>query len=549
MTWSFPGILSPVECVYTQTVGFAPDVALLLANPQASAVPTVGTLSFTWGSSTITLPNCVVDLGSLRVTADGHYITLKVKDRRELWKYVAPISGEYNFIRAGGYVPGKQKNLRQLGTILMTALGESTADVSALPTNVYPMVSWQCDSVVEAAEVLFSEYGYSVALGYGSEAVTVVKLGTGATLSTTDAFVLSNTIDPKFAPRYVRNCFAPSVAQVRFKMEAIGLDTDGSWYPIDELSFVPGAGWGKTPPYSLADAAVDSLSDEQKAEARAFVRRAYRPVGFTDGTWALPDGSGVISGVEQVLPIQNRLLVPEDIRVDESYAPFKVYGKYTVLPNERAQPALPVTSNVSDRVTGREYHLDGETGMLIFEEPIFFVEDDEYKPAELYLEVTIQIRDSTNFQWRHYEHDVEIVPSGTGYHTIRHEQRAETIIEYDDTHTVTGFTTNQVELDLIGDAAAAAAAGLFVTAVSQHVVYNKPMLNLRCDGAIVQVQHILTCGEHGHAVNRTSASRNFEFDYGVPSRDQRVAHYRAVHAGAETFRTMALRARRENADD
>lgn len=548
MSWSFSGIFSPVECVYTQTVGFAPDVALLRANPQIGSIPTVGTLSFTWGLSTITLPNCVVDLGSIRSTEDGVYITLKVLDRRERWKYAAPISGEYNVIRVGDYVAAKKKSLRQLGTILMTALGESTANVSALPTDVYPSVSWQCESVVEAAEALFSEYGYSVALGFGSEAVTVVKLGTGATLSTVDAFVLSNTIDTKFAPRYVRNCFAPSVAQVRFKLEAIGLDTDGSWLPIDDLSFAPGTGWGKTPPYSLAGA-VDALTEEQKVEARAFVRRAYRPMGFTDETWDLPDGSGTLTGLQQVLPIQNRLLVPEDLRIDESYAPFRVYGKYTALPNERAQPALPVTTTIADRVTGLEYHFDGETGVLIFEEPIFFVDADEYKPAELYLEVTIQIRDSTNFQWRHYERDVEIVPGGTGYHTVRHELRAETIVDYDSSQAVTGFTTNETALNAIGDAAAAAAAGLFVTAASQHVVYNKPMLNLRCDGAILQVQHIMTCGEHGHAVNRTTASRNFEFDRGVPSRAQRVAHYRAMLAGAGTFRTSMLRARRENADD
>lgn len=548
MTWSFPSIASPVECTYTQSVGFTPDVAFLRANPQVANVPTTGTLTFVWDATTITLPNCVVDLASLRLTEDGQYITLKVLDRRELWKYVAPISGEYNVVRVGDYVTAKKKSLRQLGTILMTALGEASAVVSALPTDIYPSVSWECESVVEAAEALFAEYGYSVALGFGSETVTVVKLGTGATLSTTDMFVGSSTMDPKFAPRYVRNCFRPSVAQVRFKMEAIGREIDGTWVPIDDLSFMPVGGWGKTSPYSLAGA-VDALTDEQKIEAQAYVRRAYRPMGFADGTWDLPDGSDTITGLDDVLPIQNRLLVAEDIRAEESYAPFKVYGKYTQLPNEKAQPALPVTTDIGDWVTGMQYHFDGETGILIFEEPIFFVAADEYEPAELYLEATIQVRDLTNFQWEHYEYDVEIVPTGTGYHTVKHDLRAETIVEYDTDHVVTGTTTNQTALDALGDATAVAAAGLFVTSASQHIVYNKPKLNLRCDGAILQVQHIMTCGEHGHAVNRTTASRNFEFDRGIPSRAQRAAHYRAMVAGAGTYRTAMLRARRENSDD
>jgi len=272
-------------------------------------------------------------------------------------------------------------------------------------------------------------------------------------------------------------------------------------------------------------------------------------MGFADGTWDLPDGSGTINGLDDILPIQNRLLVAEDIRAEESYAPFKVYGKYTVLPNERAQPALPETTDVDDWVTGMEYHFDGETGILIFEEPMWYVEADDYHPAELYLETTIQVRDTTNFQWAHYEYDVEIVPTGIGFHSVKHEVRAETIVEYDDTHTVIGFTTNQTAIEDLGDATALAVAGLFVTSASQHIVYNKPKLTLRCDGAILQIQHIMTCGEHGHAVNRTTASRNFEFDRGVPTRVQRNAHYRAMLAGANTFRSAMLRARKENTDD
>jgi hypothetical protein len=74
-------------------------------------------------------------------------------DRRERWKKVAPISGEYNTIRVGEVVSARQKTFRELGTILMTALGEPSADVSVLPTNIYPPVSWECEPVIEAGEL------------------------------------------------------------------------------------------------------------------------------------------------------------------------------------------------------------------------------------------------------------------------------------------------------------------------------------------------------------------------------------------------------------
>jgi hypothetical protein len=455
-------------------------------------------LTLTWLASTITLPNCVVDLASLRVTDDGIYSIIKVLDRRELWKRVVPISGEYTTLRAGSLA--RQMSLRSLGTILMTALGEASAVVSALPIDVYPPVSWRCDDVVEVAEALFTEYGYTVALGFGSEAVTVVKLGTGATLSTSNMFAGSDTLDPKLTPRYMRNCFGDSVAQVRLKMEAVGLDTDGQWYPIDELSFTPGAGWSQTPPYTLSGA-IDTLTDEQKVEANAYVRSAYRVMGFADGTWDVPDGSETLATLDQILPIDGRLLGTEDLRPDESYKPLNVYGQYLKLPKEKAQPALPELTLIGDRVVGLQYKFDGESGLLLFDEPIFYVDTADYFPADLWIEVTIRIRSATTGSWRHYEYDVET------------------------------------------------ASGMFVTTASQHIIYNQPDLAIRCDGAIIQVNHVMTTGEYEHAVNRTTASRNFEFDKKIPSRAQRVAHLRATRSAVHLHRAKVEAARVRDAND
>lgn len=546
MSWSFTGVVDPVQAVYSQGLGFSPDVALLRFNPQVAALPTSGTLSFTWDVTTITLPNCVVDLGSLRYTDDGFYTLLKVLDRRERWTRAAPISGEYNTLRAGS--KARVKTLRQLATILFDALGEVTADVSALPTNVYPPVSWRCDDVVEVAEALLTEYGYSVALGFGSEAVTVVKLGTGATLSTTDMFVGSDTIDPKLAPRYFRNCFGDSVAQVRLKMEAVGRETTGAWELINNLSFKPAAGWERVAPYTLNEA-TNALTDDQKIEQAAYVRSAYRVMGFADGTWDVPDGSETLTSLDQILPIEGRLLSTEDFRPDDTYENLRVYGKYYQLPDEKGADDIGGNTVVGDRVMGRRYRFDGENGLLLFDEPIFWIDGSDIKPAELYIEVTIRIRNSTNGSWRHYEYDVDAEPTGTGYYTIRHEDRAETIVTYDSTHGVTGSSTNQTSLNALGDAAAAAAAGLFATSASQYVAYNQPKLALRCDGAVQQIQHIMTCGEHEHAVNRTTASRNYEFDRKVPSRAQRVAHLRAMKSAVHIQRAKVYEARKRDNND
>lgn len=528
MPWTYPGVLYHKELVYTQTPGFQPDVVLISFNPQVDAVATVGNVVMTWGATSITLPNCLADFGSAGLTADSRYMMLKLFDRRIFWLRAAAISGEYNSLRGGDYVTARKKNLRQLATILFTALGE-TADVSVLPTNVYPPVTWDCVDVVEAAQDLLEENGYTVVLGFGSETPTVVMKGVGSTLSTTDKYVGTDSVNDKTPPRYVKNCFAPSVAQVRLKLEAVGLETDQeTWLPINSLSYAPAGGWTGTLPYSLPG--LTGLTDSQLQEANGYVRRAYRVMGFADETWDLPDGSGSIIDLSYILPLENRLIDTEALRPDDSRKPFRLFGSYYKTERETGQPPVPggINTLVGEEIISRQAFMDGENGIIFFDEPIYRLSAGTVLPAELWLECSIQIRDATVGSWVHYEKIESVNPAGLGYFNVRHNQRAETIVAYDGSHVATGVATNVTALDAIASAWAVTVAGLFIDVNGSQVVYSVPKLGLRCDGAIVQIQHVLTCGDGDHAVNRSTASRNFEFDRGIPSKAQRLAHLRGL---------------------
>lgn len=552
MPWSFPGILNAKELIYTQTVSFQPDMILMKCNPQPTNFAAVGTVTLGWDLSIAQLPNCVVDMGTVGLTPDGRHLQLKAHDRRIFWALVPAISGEYNTLRVGDFIVARKKSLRELAVILMTAMGEASANVSAVPNDVFPPVSWKCEDVVEAAQTLLEGHGFSVALGYGTEPVKVVQLGNGGTLPNEYLFVGTSTIDPKMVPRYIQNCFQDSVAQVRLKLEAVGLETNGSWLPIDSLSYKPAAGWGVTAPFSLPGVKpLAALTVTQELEAVGYVRRAYRISGFADTTLNIPDGSGVLSSIKDILPIQNRLLSTEDIRNDKSYQPFRVYGAYHMLENETGQPPIPGGADtiIGDRVTARAMQFDGETGLLTFEEPIWRIVAGAYAAADLWLECTIQILNSTNFSWRNYERTVQVVPTGTGYRTVRHEQRAETIVTYNTSHAVSGSSNNQATLDALAAAWSVAVAATYTTTTSQHNVYCIPLLGLRCDGAVLQVQHILTCGDDAQAVNRTVASRNFEFDRGIASRAHRMAHLRAMTSAVSIQKQNYGLQRRKSRDD
>ncbi len=129
------------------------------------------------------------------------------------------------------------------------------------------------------------------------------------------------------------------------------------------------------------------------------------------------------------------------------------------------------------------------TGLLVFEEPIWYSSGGSYYPADLYLEATIGVRHPTNFSWQHYEYSVSVDPSGYGYVTVKHpDLRAQTVVSYNSSHAVTGTSTNQAALDAIGDAWAASIASSMGTKTSQHVVYYEPkqkfiftLINARSD--------------------------------------------------------------------
>ena len=538
MPWSFPGIVNPVECVYTQHTGFAPDTASLLCNPQPTNIPTLGTLTLSWASSTISLPQCTIEVGSVRLTTQGRHLQLRLKDRREFWKKAAPISGEYNVARVGVMRPSQIKTLRQLGRILLDALGEFSADVSALSNVIKPAVSWQCESVVEAAQTLFDMYGYSVTLGFGSEPVKVVALGeTPPVLDMTNVFSYSDSLDPKICPRYVRTCFEPTLRQLRFKLEAVGREIDGSWVLLDDLSYTPVSGWGATAPFSLPEvdqAEATDLSEAELAESTGYVRRAYRVKGYANGSWTM---EGVPSVVElsDVLPLQNRVLDTEDVRPDSSYQPYRIYGKHFKIEEEETAPAEPAgtTTDIGDRVFQRHVWFDGENGIVIFEKPMFYVDKSassvgEWKPADLWLECVATLRDMTDHSLEHFHYDSEINPQGIGYHTHRDDNRLAVIHTYDSSHAQTGTVSNQSSLQGLAGDQASVIAQTYQTTNGKYIAYSIPKLAARCTGAVLQVQHIFTCGDNKHAVNRTTLSTYYEFDLGVPSRVQRTAHASAM---------------------
>lgn len=547
MSWSFPGIAYPIECVMTQSRGVHADPIQLIFLPQAGNFPTSGSLTLQWDGAVAVLPDCVLDTSTLHYATDGIHHVVLGWDRRKRWEAAPPIDGWYNIDRGGSRIPSRERNLQQLCRLLLDRLGETGGSVSGVSSSVFPQVRWDTEPTHLALEALMKAHGLDLVLGFGANPVRIVTLGSGDALPSGNEFVGSITADPKLRPRFVRSSFGPSVQQGRLKLEAIGRESADEWLPIDELSYMPAGGWGKEDPFTLPNVLAFDLQQWELAINSVF--RAYRVVSFSHGSLVLPDNSGSIARIEDILPLRGNLLDTDDIRADTSYKPFRLFGRFFREVKERGQPAEFENTTKSYELTYIKSWLDMENGVLFFEDPIFLIEADNFVPADLYLEVSYHAKDPVNFAPEHYIYDAPFDPSGYGYFTIHTpEVFYRSVISYDSDHTPIGDTNNQSTLDAIAISQANLITSSMSDSMTQVKVYSIPKLNIRCDGAISQIQHVMTNGERNHKVNRTTASRFREFDRKVPSQAKKAAHYQSIKLSEEERWKSALRKREDPTD-
>jgi hypothetical protein len=549
MPWLFDNISYPVECTYTQSRGVQADAVMMKFLPQGGAIPAVGTLTLSWSATTVTLPNCIVDHDTLNYHPDGIHHVVLAWDRRKRWEYAPPISGFYNVRQTGAWVVAQQKNLRELVTLLLDQMGETSADVSAVPNTIYPAVRWMCEKPAVILEELMQEFGLDLVLGFGSEDVTIVQLGSGSALPTGFEFVQSQTADPRYRPRWIRACFAPTRVQARFLMEAVGLEEDlETWSLIDDLLYKPAAGWGREDPYDMQT--VNATYGEFAWQiATSTVYRAYRIKTFSDDSLTIPDGSGVLTDIKEVLPLLGQLVEAESPRTD-SYRPVRLFGSHYREVKEQGQPDTQEVTPISFDLTQYPYHFDAENGMVIFSRPLFSVVDDQFVPAELYMEASFNVYDPTTFAPLAYEKDVSFDLNGDNYLPITIPNIFKTsVISYTSLHVATGSTNNESALDTIAVDEAAVIAAKMPDTFSESKVYCVPVLTVRLDGAISQVRHHMTNGEGRGAVNRTTAGRFVEFDREVYRRTERFAFMQGLRRGAERRWQKAIGRRRGPSDE
>ncbi len=295
----FGGVEVQVSFSMTRSHGTSPDIGQLVWR-QGTTLPSSpnGDLVFKNNDATIiTFFDCTLRNPSEQRTPMRN-IVFQVIDRRWRWKHPT-IFGNWN-VRddKDEIVTGTEKTPRELAELLLTALGETGYDATALPTDVAlaPAVNWHYTPAAVELDKLCVFFGCSVTL-QNNNTVKIVTDNTGAEPDNTGLMVpTEDGLIINLAPDYVTAYANDTLFDSWLTTEALGVERDGTRRPIDLLSYRPPQGWNVDPTRgyeqgirnTLRGILDEELIDKTVAVADSTVFRLFRVTGFPPGQLFFP---------------------------------------------------------------------------------------------------------------------------------------------------------------------------------------------------------------------------------------------------------------------
>jgi hypothetical protein len=440
---TFPGIEQVQRASYTAVRGLMPGYAHLEILPQETLPTTIGDLVIGDDLNSVTIYNCIVDGTSLRRSENGMIIGVTLKDSRWTWQR-AGITGMYNVRRIGGVIDTPtERSPRQLLTLLFTAMGSPSVDVSAVPNSSRPEVDWEGTRAWAAATKLMQALGCEYVPSYDGGGVgAVVPMGSGSTL-TPDAYTQSVTLssDLEEWPDNLVMLSDRDARQVMVLLEAVVLEENGEIVLEDDASYKPDIGWIRTDPDNpLPDA--DTIT---QGLAKESFRKWYRPKAFMtdsgdpedanldlpgydiiEGTGAPSSGTGS-PGQYYINTVNGQVYGPkvgsvwtattEIVRLDtiQQATPFLPKLISDVDSGYGYKQSYPVIQGFFAKRNGAEnlensqfeiletrYDWDYERGIFKFSEPVAKLVSGGYGPAELYAIVAFHVLSDDRTQYARY---------------------------------------------------------------------------------------------------------------------------------------------------
>lgn len=321
--WRFGTLSEFVSASYTTAVGTTPGICRVITPPVKGIHALGGTMEFRYGPVRLVFPDCRVDQIEIIQDDSGREMwELTIMDRRWRWRTAGEISGSYNTRLPGDKIdPAGLRSAQDLAKMIVKAMKEPRADLSAVPKDVWPAADWHVTNPAEALDNLLDALGLAAALGTDNR-LRIVRPGIGR-LPPPGDISGSFEINPPDAPETI-TIYCPIEYQEDLELEAVGRDRDGKIKPIDELSYTPMVGGKRSWAYADIEDMMTVDDPADRYHARETVFRWYRVK--TPYRSAL--GGRVVKSLREILPLYNRQTERVKDGDEDVYLPPWVYGVF-----------------------------------------------------------------------------------------------------------------------------------------------------------------------------------------------------------------------------
>lgn len=601
-TVDYPGIVRYDSFSFCDLSGIEPATARMTVFPQYGLPDENGDIAISYnGQSILTLKNCHIDEAHYEIDGGGQIVGVTFLDERWTWKD-ASISGRYNFKLPNNWVdPNHEQTPQQLAILCFQALGVAVFDVSDLPNDTRPEVSWDSSNPAQELNKICGDLGCRITPIRSTGSWKICVTGAGADLPNYPCQDFGQGIDPAETPDYIKIVSGPVRYQVFLPLVAVGRDTDLSWRLLKQLTYAPdrtlfAAGFHKDPfdfgfmasvSYAPVQTGIGSfkgtervpLSDGTKVSAqelaRDFIFKSWR-VDFANqsgavqnpssGSWQMRipgiTANGGYATVEQIILSDELVQSYTDTLGTQHQRPSFVQGQFFGRMTDGSTPNYPAGTRIDKQAARSDTSMDERSSFSLSLDPIdtkrsiistsgpmlFYSNSapvEVWTPAILQYCCAIHVRDPVTWQPARYEYLYQI-GSGTNQNFCRVEIKDDIqpwiIGNYPTGSTAfTSFTSNIAEVQQQSLYYAQSIAREYQLVNSQTKTFIG-IYSIDMDGAIQQVSYEI--GKGGHS---TKASRGTEHNIYTPSyEDRRQMSARQGIAGKveyarnETARRQAL---------
>lgn len=343
-------------------------------------------LVFASDDGLLTFRGCVPDLSTLRTEhRDGkREWVITLKDRRATWPGYR-ISGRYNRRYRDNSIDGNTKlNAEYIAALAMASVEESGLS-SSLPAT-YPDIDWSNTPSDQAINELLQFLPGHVCRDIDDK-YSIRTTGQGDGLSTAWPAIIPDFLATvESGPKKIRVKCNKTWFGAALQLQAVGIDTDWTYKPIDQLSYRPKKGWEHEWPTLFS-----GVSQCNRMLAFESVFRCYQVVA------------------PQRLPFNESLYLNDlnDLDLDTHRVTFGASEPASAYVTGTYYPwgDHPYNANDCPNV-GCDFTIDKANRLIRFEYPIFQMASC-IQPADLKLHTGFHLRHYEDREWIHETIEIE----------------------------------------------------------------------------------------------------------------------------------------------